>query len=73
MELLLVTSGFFGDVMKNDITPFFGSSVQDLPQQITIRFNTVYSHHIFIKTSPAPFSNNIRLLNQYIKKQASKE
>ncbi|KAI8372126.1 hypothetical protein BD560DRAFT_307630, partial [Blakeslea trispora] len=70
---LLCTSGFFCHVNRPSITPFFGSSIQNLPKDIIESYGTVHSKDIFIPKKEAPFVKTARLLNQYVKKQSAKK
>lgn len=70
---LLATSGFFGVLESSEITPFFGSALQNLPQSITESVNTITSDSLFQPLTTKYFYSDARLLNQYIKKDAPKQ
>lgn len=68
---LLANSGFFGPLESNTITAFFGSSIQNLPNEIVQRFDVLYTTSIFIPKNAQDYTRDARLLNQYIKVHAA--
>lgn len=71
---LLANAGFFGGVYDDDAFHLFlGSSLAKLPQSIIERIDTVSSKAVFILQDSATVVYQKRLINQYVKKQASKK